>query len=297
MTQPTAFKSPEGEAEYLAAYDAAMKAFWTVPFEEMEVPSRFGMTHVVASGPEDAPPLVLLHGFMGNLTMWSPYAADLSKTHRIYAMDTMGHPNMSVPNEPIRDEGDFAAWLVATLDGLNLDRPSMAGISFGGWLALNLATAAPERVHKLVLLSPAASFQPLSKQIGLRAILSRVIPTRGMMDSFMGWFGLEAEPDDRVMQGVLDLVWLGGTNYRMSPETMRVMPTLFPDEKLRALEVPVLLLIGENEVMYDPLEAVDRARRLIPNLDAELVPDCKHEMWLSQQQIVEPRVLDFLNED
>jgi hypothetical protein len=46
---------------YLAAYDA-MRA-WPVPHEEMEIPGRFGITHVVASGPKDAPPLVLLHGY------------------------------------------------------------------------------------------------------------------------------------------------------------------------------------------------------------------------------------------
>jgi multimeric flavodoxin WrbA len=91
MAHTTAFKTPEGEAEYLAAYKAAMKELWPVPYEEMEIPSRFGKTHAVASGPEDAPPLVLLHGSMGNLTMWAPYIAELSKAYRIYALDTMGH--------------------------------------------------------------------------------------------------------------------------------------------------------------------------------------------------------------
>jgi hypothetical protein len=58
MTHTSAFKTPEGKAAYLAAYDAAMR-LWPVPYEEVEVSSRFGTTHVVASGPKDAPPLVL----------------------------------------------------------------------------------------------------------------------------------------------------------------------------------------------------------------------------------------------
>ena len=52
-------KACEGEVAYLAAYDAALKS-WPVPYEEMEIPGRFGTTHVVAHGPKDAPPLVLL---------------------------------------------------------------------------------------------------------------------------------------------------------------------------------------------------------------------------------------------
>jgi hypothetical protein len=52
MTHTSAFKPPEGEAAYLAAYDAAMD-FWPVPYQEIEVPGRFGTSHVVASGPAD----------------------------------------------------------------------------------------------------------------------------------------------------------------------------------------------------------------------------------------------------
>jgi hypothetical protein len=62
MSHSSAFRTPEGQAAFLAAYDAAMK-LWPVPYEEIEIPSRFGMTHVVVSGPKDAPPLVLLHGY------------------------------------------------------------------------------------------------------------------------------------------------------------------------------------------------------------------------------------------
>jgi hypothetical membrane protein len=93
------FKTPEGEATYQAAYEAAMK-LWPVPYEEREIPTRFGMTHVVISGPEDAPPLVLLHGYMATLMMWAPNIADFSKDYRVYAIDVMGQPSRSIPGDP-----------------------------------------------------------------------------------------------------------------------------------------------------------------------------------------------------
>ncbi|HEY7191498.1 MAG TPA: hypothetical protein VH436_33330, partial [Vicinamibacterales bacterium] len=46
---------------------------------------------------------------------------------------------------------------------------------------------------------------------------------------------------------------------------------------------------------YDPTKAIDRARRLIPHLEADLVPQCRHDMCFSQYRIVDARVLDFLN--
>ena len=81
----------------------------------------------------------------------------------------------------------------------------------------------------------------------------------------------------------------------MPPETARIMPSVFSDDELRALHVPVLLLIGEREVIYDPAKALARARALLPNFEGELVPQSSHDMCASQYQIVDARVLDFLN--
>jgi hypothetical protein len=114
LSRRSAFRSPAGEAAFLAAYGAALRE-WPVPCEELDVPTRFGTTHVVAAGPTDAPAFVLLHGYMATSVMWAPNIADFSRGHRVYAIDIMGQPSKSVPDDPIRDPADYAAWLTATL--------------------------------------------------------------------------------------------------------------------------------------------------------------------------------------
>ena len=292
MTHTSAFTSLEAETAYLAAYDEFL-SLWPVPYEEIEIAGLFGTTHIVASGPETAPPLVLMHGFMGTLLMWSPNIADLSQDYRVYAVDIMGHPSKSIPEKPIRSAADFMTWITGTLNDLHLDRVHLVGMSFGGWLSLNFSMNAPERINTLVLLSPAACFLPISTQFTLRGILTRTYPKRYWFESLMRWMGLEAAPDNTFMQRMLDLMYMGGMNFQMQ-ETMRVMPTVFSNEELQALKVPVLLLIGEDEVIYDPSAAMDRARQLIPDLAGELVPGCRHEMSMTQHQIVDARVLEFL---
>jgi len=162
MSQSSAFKTSAGEAAYLAAYDAAMTQR-PVPYEDLEIPSRFGMTHVIVSGPQKAPPLVLLHGYDATSTMWAPNIADFSKDYRVYAVDVMGQPSKSIPTEPIGNPDEYAVWLADTLDGLHLDRVFLGGQSYGAWLALNFALAAPDRVRRLVLLSPGGGFVPMAK--------------------------------------------------------------------------------------------------------------------------------------
>ena len=148
-----------------------------------------------------------------------------------------------------------------------------------------------------MLLSPAASLQPLTKQFFVRAILSGIVPTRGMMNSFFKWMGLEATPGDDVAEHVLELIWLGGRHFRIPREVRRVMPTVLSDDDLRALPMPVLLLIGEDEVIYDPAKALARARRLIPHLEGDLVPQSGHGMSFTHSEIVDARMLDFLEAD
>jgi pimeloyl-ACP methyl ester carboxylesterase len=298
MTQTSAFKVPEGEAAYLAAYEAVMN-LWPVSYEEIEIPTRFGITHVIVTGPKDAPPLVLLHGMSMTSAMWAPNIADFSKSNRVYAIDVLGQPGKSTPDydEPIRDAADFVAWLSETLNRLDLARISLVGMSYGGWVALNFAMTAPERVHKLVLLSPAASFQPIVRQFMLRGMLITMIPIRFTSDSFMGWMGIKDTPGDPVSQRLLDLFYLGVKHFRMPPETAFIMPAVFSDEEFRALQVPVLLLIGDGEVIYDAAKTLARARRLLPNFEGDLVPGSKHNMCGSHYQIVDARVLDFLNEN
>ena len=297
MSHISAFKTPEGEAAYLAAYNAAMK-LWPVSYEEIEIPSRFGTAHVVASGPKDAPTLVLLHGYWATLTMWTLNIADLSKDYRVYAIDIVGQPSKSIPDEPIRNAADYVAWLTATLDGLHLDRIFLGGMSYGGWLALSYAVAMPERVEKLVLLSPAASVLPIVKQFSLRGMLMLLLPTRLTVNSFMRWLGLKNNFDDpetrRLSDNVVDLMYLGVKHFRIPQETSRVMPTVFSDGELRAIHVPTLLLIGDHEVVYDSAAALTRARQLIPDFEGDLVPRSSHDMAFSQHRTVDGRILDFL---
>jgi pimeloyl-ACP methyl ester carboxylesterase len=60
------------------------------------------------------------------------------------------------------------------------------------------------------------------------------------------------------------------------------------------MRVPTLLLIGDREVVCDPAVALERARRLFPDVEGELVPESSHEMSFSQRRIVDARVLEFL---
>ena len=286
------FKTPAGEAAFMAAYDGAMKR-WPVPYDELDIPSRFGSTHVIVCGPKEAPPLVLLHGYMATSVMWAPNVADFAAHFRVYAIDVMGQPGKTIPLDPIRSAADYVKWLNNTLYGLGLNRFALAGQSFGGWVALEYAVAEPYRVDKLVLLSP-GGLLPLARQFVLRAMLMTQFPTPFTVNSFMRWLGLRDAPGETDARALLDVMYLGIRHFGIPVETLRVLPTAFSHGELTSIYPPTLVLIGDREVIYNPVQALRRALQLIPDVRGELIPRCSHDMVFSQRRVVDERVVDFL---
>jgi pimeloyl-ACP methyl ester carboxylesterase len=127
---------------------------WPLPSQHLRLPTREGETSVVACGPESAPPLLLFHGSGANAVMWMGDVADWAKHFRVYAVDMIGEPGLSAPSRPPLASDAYALWLDDVLNGLSIARASLAGVSLGGWLALDYATRRPERVERLALLRP-----------------------------------------------------------------------------------------------------------------------------------------------
>jgi pimeloyl-ACP methyl ester carboxylesterase len=122
---------------------------WPVPNEQPRVPTREGETFVIVCGPEEAPPLLLLHGSMANSAMWMGDIAAWSAHFRIYAVDIIGDAGLSAASRPPLATDAHALWLDDVMRGLSLTKASMVGVSLGGWLALDYATRRPERVESL----------------------------------------------------------------------------------------------------------------------------------------------------
>jgi len=110
--------------------------------------------HVRDSGPKTAPAVVFLHGFGASLHTWEPWANTLAKDLRVIRIDLPGS-GLSLP-DPTGDYTDKRSLQIinALMDKLGLARASLVGNSIGGRIAWTFAGTYPNRVDKLVLVSP-----------------------------------------------------------------------------------------------------------------------------------------------
>jgi pimeloyl-ACP methyl ester carboxylesterase len=280
------FRSPESEAQYNAAYDAALK-LWPVPYEELTVPTRFGDTHVIACGPKDAAPLVLFHPAGCGATIWYRNAGPFSQHFRTYAVDTIGEVNKSILTRPTASRREFADWIVELFKGLQIESAHIVGNSFGGFLTLNTALYLPAQARKIVLISPAATFVQMWPWIW-HFFPAYMTGSRYLLSKAYDWIW-QGFPRDECIAQLREITMLSGVPHHVPPST-------FSDEELRKIRTPTLLLIGDHEVIYRPEQAIQRATRLVAGLKAEIIPNANHNAEYTAAEAVNEKVLDFLLE-
>ncbi|PKV82401.1 alpha/beta fold hydrolase [Nocardia fluminea] len=273
------YKSDEGRRLVEQRYREHLDA-WPVPREELRIETGVGETFVVASGPVHAPPLVVLHGSGANASTWRADIADWSRSFRVFAVDLPGEPGFSTPTRLALDSDATATWLDEVLDGLGLHTVALVGMSLGGWTALDYVLRRPARVTTAVLLCPGGlgkhRYGWLVKAIGLRMIGRHSV--RDMARTALGLEGAQADP-------IIDDIELTFTHFSPRPGKLPV----FRDEQLREVDIPVLVIAGERDALFDSARTAQRAGALRRG-EVRLLPGAGHAL-LNQTAAVREFVL------
>ncbi|MER6304765.1 alpha/beta fold hydrolase [Streptomyces sp. NPDC001657] len=278
----TIYKTEAGAREIQQRYREMLQA-WPVPAEEVRIPTREGETFVLASGPKDAPPVLLIHGSGANTTMWQDDIASWSQHFRTYALDLIGEPGLSAASRPPLSSDAHARWLDEVLAHLGVTRTAIVATSLGGWVALDYATRRPDRVTRLALLCPGGLGRQKMGWL-FKAVLLRALGRRGVRRSVATGTGLEA-PE---VQHLLDHVMLTFTHFK--PRTERL--PLFPDSALRRLTMPTLVTVGSRDALFDSEDTARRVRQCLPHATVNVLPEAGHAL-LNQTD----SILTFLRAD
>lgn len=126
--------------------------------------------HHTCSGPDSAPPLVLLHGFLGRGSDWDAVIEHLGSRYRVIVIDLPGHgKSLDLPDETYTWSGAVAA-VASTIDHLGIERFHMAGYSMGGRLAMGFVLENPRRVIRLALAGVSPGLRKESDRISRRSL-------------------------------------------------------------------------------------------------------------------------------
>jgi pimeloyl-ACP methyl ester carboxylesterase len=237
-------------------------------------------------------PLVLMHGSGMSAATWAPLLPYLHE-RRVLSFD--------LPGFGLSDPYDYAGRLLrrhavaqvgSMLDALGLERATLVGTSLGAMWALCMALERPERVRAVVGLGiPAVSLagmraDPFFRAMttpGVRAVVSRApVPktaraTRRASTKALGRHAVSLLPDAyfELMRATMAMP---GWRLAMSSHLNLAMrmgrpraENLLTDDELRAIEVPVRLILGDADVYGGP-EIGRRAAALMPDAEVHVLP-------------------------
>jgi pimeloyl-ACP methyl ester carboxylesterase len=266
----TLFTSEDGRRALLEWYER-FHARLQVATARRVVPTRFGETHVLIAGPEDGPPVVLLHGALASSAHLLGELQGLARRFRVYAVDVVGQSVKSADTQPSVADGAYGYWVQDVLDALALRTVSLVGVSWGGFVCLRFAALAPTRVERLALLVPAGVvngplwagfskvFWPIQRY--------RWSPTPARLAAATRHL-LTTHDDDWVP-------YLGVALTAFTPN-MKIPRRATPDE-LAALTAPVLVVGADGDLSFPGEPLLARARQLFRGpIETELLEGVRH---------------------
>jgi len=223
--------------------------------------------HVRDTGPKDGPAVIMLHGFGSSLHTWEPWARALDDDYRIIRVDLPGS-GLSEP-DPADDYSDGRTMqvIIALMDRLEVGRASFIGNSIGGRIAWRFAAENPERVEKLVLISP-DGFESPGNTYGqkpeipaLARAMQYVLPKPLLRTNLAAAYGDPKTLTDITVDRYYDLMLAPGVRRAMlarMEQTVREDPVPL----LRRIRAPVLLVWGEKDAMIPFSNAADYTKVL-----------------------------------
>ena len=235
-----------------------------------EVPTSYGNNHVLMAGDSEKPPIVCLHSMLTSSAHLVSELTALASHFQIIAPDL---PGQSVKGLPVRlsySDYSHSDWLHEILDGLNLKTAHLLGVSLGGFVARQYATAHPYNVSSLTLIVPAGiASGSLSRgltKMALPIILYKFRPTEKNLQRLVDPL-ITTWDDDWA-------AYLGDSFNDFIPNFK--IPPLASDEELNQLTMPCLVVGAEKDISFPGQKVIDRVNSQIPSVETELISDSKH---------------------
>lgn len=263
------YRSEAARRSVYEAYDRLADR-WPVSRQELDVDTEFGTVHVIASGPADGVPVMLLHAASMGAPSWGPNADPLVEAgFRVFAVDHIGEAGRSVLRDATRfpsSDEEVAALYAEVADGLGIERGPVVGASAGGQRAIRYTLAHPERVSHLALVGP-MGLTSLTIQATFKMMMTSIRPTPRRIESTTRW-ALGAAP--AVTTGYGEWFEVVLRSVASPPRVAR--PTATSAEELRTITVPTLVVLGDHDNLVGPPDRARHRAMAVPDVDVHVLP-------------------------
>lgn len=249
-------------------------------------------------GAADAPVFVLVNGLTQYAELWTAHREALvARGFRVATFDMFGQGRSDKPALFISQEEQVAA-LDAVITATGAPRVFVAGISFGGLIALRHAIAHGERLHGLVAMSTFANLSPQLRLLGTALLQGLALGGISYLQDLLlpmnlsdNWLGPRLERLDEVKRAGL----VGNDLFALQNlmESFLDFRSLVPD--LGSIRCPTLILNGEYDFLT-PRTLHEEIRLSIADSELVIVPRAFHAFTLEQPTLTAALLAGFAHD-
>ena len=241
------------------------------------------------------PPVVLIHGFPYNKSMWDDQIAALSGSHRVITYDLRGHGDSGASDGPYTME-NLADDLHVLIESLGLGQVALGGFSMGGYVALAFARAYPEHLAKLMLLDTRhlpdsdqakEGRENLAKQVEADGVggVAEGLPARMLTEATVN-----GRPD--VVAKASDMIRAASTaGVAGSARGMALRRD--QSDMLGGIAVPTLIVVGDQDAITPSADA-ETMNAAISNSTLVIIEGASHLSNLDKPDNFNRALIDFL---
>ena len=266
-----------------------------------------GTLQVLDQGNRQGSPIVLIHCYTCSMHWWDDLAPLLDADHRVIRVDLLGHGGSDKPGGGYSIDNQASA-VAEALAKLHVVGATVVGHSLGGSVATALAEQSPELASRVVIIDQApgdgAGGESLAQHLSYWPIIGeamsrlvQVAPKSLVRDQYGKAFapGYDISSGfDNPEQPVDDLRAMTYTAYKDTSDEEQSFTGQEPlDQRLAAAHVPVLVIFGAEDQIYDAQAAIARYRANVPGVQAHLIPGAGHSPNVEKPQEVAALVLPF----
>jgi pimeloyl-ACP methyl ester carboxylesterase len=266
-----------------------------------------GTLQVLDEGDPAGSPIVLINCFTCSMHWYEELAPLLSQGHRVISVELLGHGGSDKPASgySIEDQGNAIAEALAEME---VSGATAVGHSLGGTVATALAERSPELANRVVIIdqAPSDDFEDLSltAKLGYTPVIGQalkrftdVAPNSMVRDQYQQAFA----PDFNIASGfenpdqvVDDLTEMTYTAYVEASEAEGDYTDARPlDERLSASQLPVMVIFGSEDQIYDAEEATAAYEEGVPEVRIELIEGAGHSPNVETPEEIAPLILEF----
>lgn len=240
-------------------------------------------------------PLVFLHAFPFNRTMWEPQVKALARRFRVIAVDLRGHGESQAPARPYSLDL-FADDVKGLLDHLMIPQVILIGLSMGGYVAFAFYRGYADRAKALVLADTRAEADTAERKAWRYALAERVkqdgaaAVVEEMLPKLLAPVTYHANPAlvERIRK-IMDSAPVGC----IVGDLMAIAERPDSVELLKRIACPTLVLVGEQDALTTPAENKLIAES-IPGARFQIIPGAGHMSNLDQPEAFNRAVESFL---